>query len=134
MYYIDSDWLKCKHQNGTKLKGVACDCTSLIVGILADNGISIDVDYNYNAFWYTRKGCTELMLPYMEKYFDKVDTPIPGDCITYQFGRAKYSHISMYIGDGKIIHCNADFGVEVIHREELKNRESGFWRVKDGNL
>lgn len=131
MFYINSEWLKCKHQNGTSIRGVACDCTGLITGILADNGVKIDVDMNYSAFWYTRKGCAEIMLPYLEKYFEKVSKPKDGDLITYHFGRAKYAHISMCIGEGKIIHCNADFGVEIIHKEELEHRESGYWRLKD---
>lgn len=116
------------------MRGVACDCTGLITGILEDNGIHIDVDNNYNAFWYTKKGCGELMLPYMEKYFNRVDSLQAGDCITYRFGRAKYSHIGMYLGDGKVIHCHADFGVEIINKEELETRESGYWRVKDGTF
>lgn len=132
MFYINSDWLKCKHQNGTSIRGVACDCTGLITGILKDNGIHIDVECNYNAYWYTKRGCKELMLPYLEKYFYRVDTLQAGDCISYRFGRAEHSHIAMYLGDGMLIHCNADFGVEIIHREELEHRESAFWRLKDG--
>lgn len=130
MFYIDSEWLKCRHQNGTSVKGIACDCTGLITGIYADMGLVIPVDTDYSAFWFTKKGCTELMLPYFEKYFDRVDEPEEGCCISYRFGRASYSHIALYLGDGKIIHCNADFGVEVINREELMDRESGIWRLK----
>lgn len=136
MYYIKSlnEWLKCKHQNGTNMRGVACDCTGLITGIYADKGIIIPVDFNYDAFWYMRKGCKELMLPYLEKHFERVSTLDEGDCITYRFGRAQYAHIAMYLGEGKIIHCNADFGVEIINKEELTDRESGYWRLKNVNI
>ena len=134
MYYIEhlDEWLKCKHQNGTSVRGVACDCTGLVTGIYAEKGINITVNLNYGAFWYMKKGCEELLLPYLEKYCNKVDELQEGDCISYKFGRSKYAHLSIYLGDGKIIHCNADFGVEIINKGELADRETGFWRLKDG--
>lgn len=130
MFYIDSKWLKCRHQNGASLKGIACDCTGLITGIYADRGLVIPVETGYSAFWFTKKGCPELMLPYLEKYFERADEPEEGCCISYRFGRSSYAHLSLYLGEGLIIHCNADFGVEIIRREELLDRESGIWRLK----
>ena len=134
MYYIKSldEWLKCKHQNGASIKGAACDCTGLITGIYAEKGIIIPVNYSYTAFWFMKKGCQELMLPYLEKYFDRVQSLQEGDCISYRFGRAQYAHIALYLGEGKIIHCDATFGVEIINQEELIDRESGYWRLKNG--
>lgn len=128
---IANSWVGTPHQNACSLRGTACDCTGLITGIYRDLGVAdIPVDYNYTAFWYTKKGCNELLLPYLEKYCVRVDTLEPGDIIAYRFGRSVCAHVSMYLGDDRIIHCNADFGTEIINILELKNRESGYWRLK----
>lgn len=125
------EWLGTSHQNGCSMRGVACDCTGLMTGIYKDLGIiDIPVTYNYGAFWYLKKGCNELVLPYLEEYFQRVDSLEPGDLISYRFGRAQYAHVAMYLGEGRIIHCNADFGTEIIHKIEIENRESGYWRLK----
>lgn len=116
------------------MRGIACDCTGLIVGILHDNGVDLDVKYDYDAFWYLKKDHQEKMLPYLEKYFYRVETLKPGDLISYRFGRSNFAHISMYLENDKIIHCHADFGVEIVNRKELEDRETSFWRLKDVNF
>lgn len=132
MFSINYSWLACRYQNGTSLRGVACDCTGLILGLYADRGVRLPVNYNYSAYWYMKKNCNELMLPYLERFFDRVETLEEGDCISYKFGRSGYAHLALYLdkADNKIIHCSADFGVEIIRREQLQDRETGFWRLK----
>lgn len=128
---VANTWVGTRHQNGCSLRGVACDCTGLLTGIYRDLGvIDIKVDYNYSAFWYLKKGCRELLLSYLEQYFYRVDVLQPGDVIGYRVGRSECAHVAMYLGHGRLIHCSADFGTEIINKPEMETRESGYWRLK----
>lgn len=129
------------HINGGNVKGEngGLDCCTLITQILKEMGHGeICISFGYSADWFCKKDTEELMLPYLEKYFDKVNRLKVGDVITYRWGRAEYAHISMMIARRMVIHCDASCGVEAIEADNPKfydrvgnTRISGFWRLKD---
>ena len=62
----------------------------------------------------------------------------PGDIISYRWGRAKYAHLAIYLGDKRILHCQARNGVEItdidapyLFDAKGKSRVTGYWRVKE---
>lgn len=125
--------------NGAMVKGAGVDCCTLPVLIYKELGIAdIQIKAGYPADWYCRQKCEELLLPYLEKFFYPVDDLQPLDLISYEWGRSRYAHIAMYLGDGLYIHCDADHGAEIVGAENPAfykangaSRSSGIWRLKD---
>lgn len=126
------------HINGGNVKGAGLDCCTLITQIYQECGYgTIPISFGYSGDWFIKKNCEELMLPYLEKYFDKKTDLEIGDCITFAWGRAKYAHIAMVIDEGVVIHCDADEGVEItelsnpiFYDKQGHSRMSGIWGIK----
>lgn len=101
--------------------------------------INIEKADDYSADWYCRRNCKEILLPYLEKYFDKVASLLPGDLVSYRWGYSSYAHLSIYLGNRKFAHCDADDGCCITGADEPKfwdalgrSRITGYWRLKDG--
>lgn len=127
------------HHNGANIKKVGLDCCTLITNIYQEGGFgNFPITFGYSADWYCQRNCKELVLPYLEKYCNKVNELEIGDVISYRFGRSEYAHLSIYLGDNKVIHCSADYGTEIRKIDDFcfcdakgKSRISGFWRLKE---
>lgn len=135
---IALSYIGTPHINGGNVKGAGLDCCTLPASIYRElMGLETDITFGYSGDWYLKRGCKEILLPYLEKYCDRVDSLQTGDTISFSFGRARYAHLAVYLGNNTVIHCSADFGTEVT---DLKNplffdsngasRISGYWRVK----
>lgn len=128
------------HINGGDIKGAGLDCCTLVTNFYAELGCTkIPVDFGYSADWYCRRKCKEILLPYLEKYFDKVTSLRPGDLVSYRWGYSSYAHLSIYLGNRKFVHCDADDGCCITDAAEPKfwdalgrSRITGYWRLKDG--
>lgn len=128
------------HINGGDIKGAGLDCCTLVTNFYAELGYKkIPVSFGYSADWYCRRKCKEILLPYLEKYFDKVASLLPGDLVSYRWGYSSYAHLSIYLGNRKFAHCDADDGCCITGADEPKfwdalgrSRITGYWRLKDG--
>lgn len=128
------------HLNGGNLKGVGLDCCTLPAHIFKEwRGANFLINFGYSADWYCRRDTKELLLPYLEKYCDPVDELKEGDVISYTYGRARYAHLSIYLGSNRVIHCSADEGAKIVnigascfYFPDGKSRISGYWRLKHG--
>ena len=126
------------HINGGNIKGAGMDCCTLPASIYHEVlGFNAEINFGYSGDWYLRKHCEEILLPYLEKYCEKVMTLEPGDTISFRFGHAFYAHLAVYLGDNVVIHCSADFGTEVTDLNNPvfydgagRSRISGYWRLK----
>ena len=126
------------HINGGKVKGAGVDCCTLPVLIYRELGLAdIPVEAGYPADWFCSRNCRELLLPYLERYFTRVREIQPLDLVSYAWGRSRYAHISMYLGDGLYIHCEADNGVEIVdegnpyfYYPDGMSRKTGVWRLR----
>lgn len=86
------------HINGGDIKGAGLDCCTLVTNFYAELGYKkIPVSFGYSADWYCRRNCKEILLPYLEKYFDKVASLLPGDLVSYRWGYSSYAHLSIYL-------------------------------------
>lgn len=139
LYETALGYVGTPHINRGNVKGAGLDCCTLPAHLIKDTyGIDIKINFNYSADWYCKRNCKEILLPYLEEHFKSVEELQEGDIISYSFGRSKYAHLSMYLGNNKVVHCSADTGVEitsidnwVFFNSKGKSRVSGYWRLKE---
>lgn len=135
---IAKSYIGTPHINGGMVKGAGVDCCTLPAMMYKEMGMfNGAIQPGYSADWFCQKECKELLLEYLKKYCEPVQDLEIGDLISYQWGRAKYAHLALYLGGGKVVHCQARIGVEIT---DLCNpyffygngtsRVSGYWRLK----
>lgn len=132
-------YLGTPHINGGNLKGAGLDCCTLPANIFKELlGIDIPITFGYSPDWFMRYGCKEILLPYLEQYCVRAEELEVGDVISYSWGRAQYAHLAIFLGDNRVVHCSADFGVEIedfdapyFYDGRGKSRITGYWRLKD---
>lgn len=138
LYDIALTYIGTPHINGGNVKGAGLDCCTLIAQIIKEfYNVDIPIEFNYSGDWFCKYDCTEELFPYLEKYFEPVETLQEGDLISYKWGRSNYAHLSMYLCSNTVIHCQADVGVEITDLENPyffyangKTRATGIWRLK----
>jgi len=114
-------------EHGRDIKGV--DCFGLILLIYKELGYKID-DYQYKPDWF--KGDYNLFLENYHKYAERIEKPEPGDAILLSKNSESPTHIGVYLGNGKFIHCLKKYGVIIsrLNQEPFKSRTEGFFRLK----
>ena len=135
---IAKSFLGTPHVNGGNIKGAGLDCCTLPAQIFQElDHKEFEILFGYSGEWYWKKDCDELLLPYLEKYCDRVDELQPGDVISYRWARAQYAHLAVYLGDNKLVHCQARVGVEItdvwnpyFYDAKGNSRVTGYWRLK----
>lgn len=138
LYKVACSYIPCPHKNGGNVKGVGLDCCTLPANIIKEiTGVDIPIVFGYSGDWYMRHNHEEILLPYLEKYFEQVDSLQPCDLISYRWGRSNYAHLSVYLKHNRVIHCSADKGVEVTEFDNYcffdgkgRSRITGYWRLK----
>lgn len=126
-------YLGTPHINGGNIKGAGLDCCTLIAAMAKETkDRDVHIEFGYSGDWFCKKECKEILLPYLEDYCYRVAELKPGDIISYKWGRAQYAHLSMYLGNGLVIHSRAEHGTEITERSNpiFFNRETGIWRLK----
>lgn len=126
------------HVNGGNIKGAGLDCCTLPANFLYEAGeAKIDIVFGYSYDWYCKRDCEEILLPYLEKYFERVSDLKEGDIISYRWGRANYAHLAINLGDNMLLHCRATHGVEISESNAPcfydamgRSRVTGYWRIK----
>ena len=139
LFDIALTYIGTPHINGGNVKGAGLDCCSLITHMVKEScGVDVPIVFGYSMDWFCKKECEELLKPYLDKYCFKVTELKAGDILSFRWGRAEYAHLAMYIGDGFVIHCQADMGVEITEVDSPyffdakgNSRLSGYWRLKD---
>lgn len=138
LYDIALSYVGTPHINGADVKGVGLDCCTLITSIYREAGLAdIEIKKGYSADWFCKRDCEELIVPYLEQYFVPVRDLKVGDLIGYSWGRSRVAHLSMYLGNNTVIHCQADVGVEITDLENpyfmysRGTRATGIWRLKN---
>lgn len=135
---ISRSYLGTPHINGAMVKGGGVDCCTLPAMILKEAGlVDIAVNTNYTCDWFTKKGCKEILLPYLQEYFVQVEELQPADLVSFRYCRSEYAHLALYLGQGRFIHAHADNGVEIVAEDcpfffdkSGNTRATGYWRLK----
>lgn len=99
-------WIGTPYRQQGDKKGVAVDCSMLLVRCFVDTGILEDFDPRpYPSDWYLHKS-EERYLKWMETVGSEIKNPQPGDIILFKFGRC-FSHSGIISRPGYIIHAFA---------------------------
>lgn len=104
-------WMGTKWQHQTALKGVACDCLGLVIGIARKFGQEVDAaDLNYSQMPHHFE---EKLYEKMKKYV--IEIPVseakPGDILLFGFSPDWPAyHVGIVSYDGFIIHTWMDVG------------------------
>ncbi len=130
--YIGTPWI-----NGGNIKGAGLDCSTLPANLFHELGYgNFEVAFGYSGDWFCKRDCQEILLPYLERYCERIEELEPGDIISYRWGRAQYAHLAIYLGDNRVLHCQALSGVEIANISapyffDAKgvSRQTGYWRV-----
>lgn len=110
-------WVGTPYRQQGAQKGVAVDCSMLLVRCFVDAGILEEFDPRpYPPDWYLHKS-EERYLHWMDTVGVETDNPKPGDIILFKFGRC-FSHSGIISRPGYIIHAFAKLRVCV--ETELK--------------
>ena len=136
---IAKSFIGTPHVNGGNIKGAGLDCCTLPAKIFQELGHKeFEIMFGYSGDWFCKKGCEELLLPYLEKYCDRIEQLMPGDVISYRWARAQYAHLAVYLGDNKVVHCMARTGLEItdiwnpyFYDSKGISRVTGYWRLKE---
>jgi cell wall-associated NlpC family hydrolase len=131
------EYVGTPHVNGGNIKGAGLDCSTLPANFFHDLGYGdFEIMFGYSGDWYCKRNCEELLLPYLKKYCRRIRRLMPGDIISYRWGRAKYAHLAIYLGGKRILHCQARSGVEITDIDapylfdgKGESRVTGYWRV-----
>ena len=124
-------WLRTPFHHRAMIKGVGVDCAHFILAVYTKAaGIEPFEVEQYPPDWHFHRS-EERFIATIEKYFAKVEIPLPGDVAMWKFGRC-FSHGSIVIEWPRIIH--AYVGMGVVHARatdaELAGREITFWRLR----
>jgi NlpC/P60 family putative phage cell wall peptidase len=98
-------WLGTPYHHMARLKGVGCDCLTLIAEVYERVGIvgHIDIPY-YPPDWHLHRGVERYMEGLLDHDAQEVGAGHPGDVALFQFGRC-FSHGAIITDWPLLIHA-----------------------------
>lgn len=102
-------WVGTPYRQLGATKGVAIDCSMLLVRVMIDAGIVEHFDPRpYPPNWFLHRD-DERYIDWMETIAQRVQTPRPGDIDVMKIGRA-FAHSGFIVDDDHLVHAFADEG------------------------
>jgi len=102
-------WVGTPYRQCGAVKGPkgAVDCSMLLVMAWIEAGVFKPFDPRpYSPVWFLHRS-EERYLGWLDKIGQRTNAPVPGDVITYQFGRC-VSHSAILVDDKTIVHAFAN--------------------------
>jgi cell wall-associated NlpC family hydrolase len=100
-------WIGTPYRQLGATKGVAIDCSMLLVRVVIEAGIVESFDPRpYPPNWFIHRE-DERYIDWMEAVAKRVEAPQPGDIIVMKVGRA-FAHSGIIISDDELVHAFAD--------------------------
>lgn len=114
------EWIGTPYHHHARIKGVGVDCAQLLCGVFGACSMvpSIDTGF-YPVDWHLHHS-EELFSGWLERYAVQRDasaTPALADVLLFKFGRT-FSHGSIYVGDGLLVHSYVGRGVILSRADE----------------
>ena len=97
-------WLGTPYHHMARLKGVGCDCLTLLAAVYEAAGVvpAIEIPF-YPPDWHLHRG-VERYMDGLLAYAHEVDAAAPGDVALFRFGRC-FSHGAIVVEWPRIIHA-----------------------------
>ncbi len=124
-------WLGTPYHHHGRIKGVGVDCAQLLCAVFEACGLVAPVDLGtYAVDWHLHHN-EEKFSGGMAQHAHQPDPARDialGDVLLFKFGRT-FSHGSIYVGDGLLVHAYIGRGVILsrITDEPLEGREVQHW-------
>jgi NlpC/P60 family putative phage cell wall peptidase len=103
-------WLGTPYHHMARLKGVGCDCLTLLVAVYHAAGVipAIEIPY-YPPDWHLHRS-SERYMEGLLAHASEVETPDPGDVALFKFGRC-FAHGTIVTQWPRLIHAWNGSGV-----------------------
>lgn len=102
---IAKTWLRTPYQHMARIKGVGCDCLTLLAEVYEQAGLVPHVEVPYYPQGFMLHNDTERYLDGLLKYTKEIEgDPLPGDIALWKFGRC-FSHGAIVVKWPQIIHA-----------------------------
>jgi cell wall-associated NlpC family hydrolase len=126
-------WLGTPYHHHARIKGVGVDCAQLLCAVFEAVGLVPHIDAGfYPVDWHLHHS-DELFSNYLARYATQQPpgtAPQLGDVFLWRFGRT-FSHGSIYVGDGVLVHSYIGRGVTLSRFTEdpLDGRPHQHWSI-----
>lgn len=123
-------WMGTPFYMNAELKGVGCDCATFLTCVFHEAGLieKVKMPRIPRDFHLHRRD--EVYAEWLSKYCVRVDREeLPGDIVTFQYGRLKEAHTSLVVSWPKVIHSMFEVGVVTADASDpvLAERRFGHW-------
>jgi NlpC/P60 family putative phage cell wall peptidase len=119
-------WLGTPYHHAARLKGVGCDCLTLIAEVFARAGIVPPVELpHYPPDWHLHRGAERYVEGVLRHAAEVKGPPLPGDVVLWRFGRA-FSHGAIAIDWPLVIHAY------VGQRVQIEDASKAAWLARVG--
>lgn len=124
-------WIGTPYHHHARIKGVGVDCAQLLCGVFEACGLVSPIDTGtYAVDWHLHRS-EEMFSAWCARYAKAqaqgTDLRL-GDVFLFKYGRT-FSHGSIYVGDGLLVHAYLRRGVILSRANEdpLDGREMQHW-------
>ncbi len=124
-------WIGTPFHFKAKIKGVGCDCLTLITESFGQCGVIVNPDLpDYQGQWHLHRS-EELYIVGLERYCKQIDEPMPADIALFHCGRT-YSHAAIVTLWPMIVHSVSLTGAVLTDavRDGRLKREYGNFPIK----
>lgn len=98
-------WVGTSFCWGASVKGVACDCKGLVIGVARELGRPEGVAAKATFSGYGANPKEKMLRDGLASLYDRVDEMQPGDVLLLKVGApAAALHLAIYAGEGRMIH------------------------------
>jgi NlpC/P60 family putative phage cell wall peptidase len=98
-------WLGTPYHHAARLKGVGCDCLTLLAEVFARAGMVAPIELpHYPPDWHLHRGAERYALGVLRHAAEVEGPPLPGDIVLWRFGRA-FSHGAIVVQWPLVIHA-----------------------------
>jgi NlpC/P60 family putative phage cell wall peptidase len=119
-------WLGTPYHHAARLKGVGCDCLTLIAEVFARTRLVPPVELpHYPPDWYLHHGVERYVEGVLRHAAEVPGPPRPGDLVLWRFGRA-FSHGGIAVAWPLVVHAY------VGHRVRLEDASKAAWLTHVG--
>jgi hypothetical protein len=136
---VAKSWYDTPYRSWTCLKGIGCDCGTLLKGVFMESGHrpgdGIPVPADYSPRVYLHRKDTQY-IDIIEKYMREISEPEakPGDVVIYKLGKGVWAHAAIIVEWPRhVIHCLEREGVHAGHgmNHKFSRLKKKFLTLKD---